>query len=111
MALAGGGASLVLFKGGKQQAGQARLDQAEAQIKKALTGVPGERRVLMETIKAVASRAHLAAVAQGLGDDDPSVSRAALQAVLVLGRPGDAQLSEPLSVLAGHCLLYTSRCV
>ena len=104
VALAGGGASLVLFKGGKQQAGQARLDQAEAQIKKALTGVPGERRVLMETIKAVASRAHLAAVAQGLGDDDPSVSRAALQAVLVLGRPGDAQLSEPLSVLAGQAV-------
>ena len=104
VALAGGGASLALFKGGKQQAGQARLDQAEALIKKALTGAPGERRVLMETIRAVAGRAHLAVVAQGLGDDDPSVSRAALQAVLVLGRPGDAQLSEPLSALAGQAV-------
>ena len=104
VALAGGGASLALLKGGKQQAGQVRLEQAEALIKTAQTGAPGERRVLMETIKAVAGRAHLAVVAQGLGDDDPSVSRAALQAVLEVGRPGDAQLSEPLAALAGQAV-------
>ena len=104
VALLGGGTSLALWKGGKQQAGQVRLDRAEALINKAQTGAPGERRVLMETIKAVAGRAHLAVVAQGLGDDDPSVSRAALQAVLEVGRPGDAQLSEPLAALAGQAV-------
>ena len=70
--------------------------QALALFAKAQAGGPAERRMLMESIEAVGARAHLPAVAQALGDDDPSVWRAALQAALLLGKPGDTVLAEPL---------------
>jgi len=100
--IVGGGSYLALTRGGQKQALQAELVQSEALIRKAQTGGPTEKRILLETIKAVQGRAHLPIVVEALADEDPTVSRAGLQAVLAIGRPGDTQLAEPLQTLAGH---------
>ncbi len=86
----------------KQQLLAQHNEQARALLVKAQAGGPAERRMLMEAIAAVGARAHLPGVAQGLGDDDPGVWRAALQAALLLGQPGDTVLAEPLQLLASQ---------
>jgi HEAT repeat protein len=52
----------------------------------------------------VGGRAHLAAIAQGLGDEDTGVWRAALAAATLVGQPGDELLTEPLAVLAAQAV-------
>lgn len=100
--LAGGGGYVALSRGGKQQAAQARLLQADGLIRKSWAGGPADKRAVLEIIRAVGSRAHLSMVAGALADDDPAVSRAALQVVQAVGKPGDTSLEEPLQVLAGQ---------
>ena len=103
LGLTGGGVYLLRVRSvHKQQLAAQHNEQAQALLAKAQAGGPAERRMLMEAIAAVGSRTHLDLVAQGLGDDDPGVWRAALQAALILGRPGDAVLAEPLQLLVGQ---------
>lgn len=103
LGLAGGGAYLFSLRSAhKQQLAAQHNELARTLLTKAQSGGPGERRLLMEAIAAVGARAHLNVIAQGLGDDDPGVWRTALQAALLLGRPGDTVLAEPLQLLAGQ---------
>jgi len=103
LALLAGG-SAVLLRGGSQSVAQAQQAEASALVNRAASGGPVERRTLQEIIRAVGGRTHLAVVAKALTDEDPSVSRAALQAVMVLAQAGDAALSEPLGQLAGQAV-------
>ena len=103
VALGGGGVYALRLRSAQKQAAVAQhIAQAQALFAKAQAGEPSERRMLMESIEAVGSRAHLPAVAKALGDDDPGVWRAALQAALLLAQPGDTVLAEPLQILAGQ---------
>jgi serine/threonine protein kinase len=102
--LLAGGSAYFLRGTGTPQVPTAAKQSGRAQelLAKATAGSPAERRMLMEAIDSVGARAHLPLLAQGLSDDDPGVSRAALQAVLRLGQPGDTLLAEPLQGLAGQ---------
>ena len=104
LVLLGGGAAVVLSRGGSQGVAQAQQAEATALVGRAQTGSPVDRRALQEIIKAVGGRTHLPLVAKALTDEDPSVARAALQAVMALAHPGDESLSEPLQQLAGQAV-------
>ena len=97
-----GGAILVGRGDGGKQSAQVIDAQAEALVGRAKSAGPKEQRALMEAIEATSLRAHLLLVAQALLSDDPSVSRAAVQAAMAIGKAGDTLLLTPLTTLAGQ---------